>query len=691
MKKAADFLFKYPFLFFTLFLLIAYLPVFLPFFHLKNDLVTQNLPTRFIISESLYSGFFPWWNPYINFGIPQYGDMNTGFWNPFIWIISKTTGYSIYSITIEEMLYILIGGWGIYKTCIELFTKETALITGITYMTCGYIVGHLQHFCWITGTAFFPYVLLFYIRAHKNPALKNFIGGAFSLFFFATTHPGLIIGAFYFFAFTIAFIVLYRRSFCAFLYGKKFWLINSIFFFSGIALSTVVVASNLDVLRHISRGLKISTEQMLLNPTTLQSYISLLVPLAVNKSSFFMTDISMRNVYIGLAGLFGLSIFFRYTRIRVILAVAIPLLFFILLSAGSVFKLFFASFVPLVGYVRMNGEFNYFAILILILLSAAGLTRHFSKKDDSSKKFLSALAWTFGSLIAVSVICMFVSKESEFSFLPGNFSSIKKTIKNLVDNLSFWQLAIIGSSLQLITVLVLKKIPNKKRLVLLVLCFNLVLNTWLILPFTGLGTRSKKEFDNLISKSEKGIHAPELKSINNTAYLNSSLFDDLWLIPSYSKKIGYGKEELYPTQLRTNQVFYSDQPLLKFITNQSYIFLSSDTILNTNTGSDSSAITVQTFAAGYIKVSVVNNDFNYITLLQNDYPHWQVKINGKKTVHFTGFKTFITAPLPKGQAVVEFIFDPAPIKTALWISIVLGSAGIIILLNNRWRNKKVLV
>src|SRR5436853_5192493 len=111
LKKISD----YPFLIFLLFVVIAYFPVLLPSFHLKNDLVTQNLPTRYFISESLYSNYFPWWNPFIHFGIPQYGDMNNGFWNPIMWLFAKFCGYDIWAITYEEMLYILLGRLAIYK------------------------------------------------------------------------------------------------------------------------------------------------------------------------------------------------------------------------------------------------------------------------------------------------------------------------------------------------------------------------------------------------------------------------------------------------------------------------------------------------------------------------------------------------------------------------------------------------
>ncbi len=204
-KKSYTILHRYPSLVFLGFLIIAYLPVFLPFFHLKNDLITQNLPTRFFISESLYSKTFPWWNPYINYGIPQYGDMNNGFWNPLLWIIAKVFGYNVLTITLEEMFYILIGGWGVFKIAKYFrIPVHYSMICGLSYMAGGYIIGHLQHFCWITGTAFFPYVLLFFLRCINEPLVKNFIaGGLFSFLFVSATHPGLIIGSLYFFLFII--------------------------------------------------------------------------------------------------------------------------------------------------------------------------------------------------------------------------------------------------------------------------------------------------------------------------------------------------------------------------------------------------------------------------------------------------------------------------------------------------------
>src|SRR5215203_670315 len=287
------FSFNRPVIILLSFLLLAYLPVFLPFFHLKNDLISQNLSTRFLISESLYSGTFPWWNPYLNYGIPQYGDMNNGFWNPILWCIAKTFGYNVLTITLEEMFYILIGGWAVYKIARHFHISENiSILCSLSYMSGGYIVGHLQHFCWITGTAFFPYVFLFFIRSINRPLIKNFIiGGLFSFLFVSSTHPGLIIGTFYFFFFLTMHLLLIavrnkQPEKCKIIIKS-----SSLFGLLSALFSIIIIVSNAEVLQHITRGTKVTIQETLSHPTTFQSYLSLFFPFAVNQGKFFQTDI----------------------------------------------------------------------------------------------------------------------------------------------------------------------------------------------------------------------------------------------------------------------------------------------------------------------------------------------------------------------------------------------------------------
>ena len=681
MKKIAAKLYQKPFLFFLVFLLAAYLPVFLPFFHLKNDILTQNLPTRFVFGESIYSGFEPFWNPFLHYGNPQYGDMNNGFWNPFQWLIGSTTGYNIYTITLEEMLYILIGGWGIYKTSKEFFAKDIALITGIAYMCCGYMTGHLQYLCWITGTAFFPYVLLFFIRINKNPTLKNFLTGGISVFFFVSaTHPGLIIGAAYFFAFSLLVIYFNRKDFASLFYHPQFWKINLLFFLFSCLLSIVVIASNVDVLQYISRGNKVSLQQSLWAPTTFQSYLSVFLPLPVHKSDFFHTDIAMRNVYIGVAHFTGLLLLLRFLNKRILISLFVPLLFFILLSSGGYFKTFAWKALPLTGFVRLNGEFTYFVILILLFSGAAGIQQIIRKGNYVATIHIFSSLLKATAIIAAAAIIMAIISHSSILFdAPFEMSSGRSIIKSIINNSSFWDMLLIQAVIQAITIYFAKKFILKRSLLVFILCLNFIIITWLTLPFTGLGMMPQKEVQSVINTFPRGIQLQPLVSINNADYINPADYNQFLLIASYSKKIGHINPDQYPVQLNKNADFIADTALFSFIKKQAFIFLSTDTIINASTSFDSAYIKILKSGPGYTKCIIKNTRFQWLTLLQNNYPYWEVKVNGKQAEHMTGFKTFISVPVKQGEYIIEFVFKPTLIKTFMWINLTLLVLALVIL------------
>lgn len=672
MKKIASLLYRHPFWLLLLFLLIAYFPVLLPFFHLKNDILTQNLPTRFVFGESLYSGYEPFWNPFLHYGNPQYGDMNNGFWNPVQWLIGGTVGYNIYTITFEELFYILIGGFGIYKVSREFFNKDVALVTGMAYMCCGYITGHLQYLCWITATGYFPYVLLYFTRVNKNPIVKNFLLGGISVFLFvASSHPGLIIGSAYFFLFTLVVIYINRKSFLQHLYHRRFWLINLLFFLFSCILSIVVIVSNLDILPEISRGGRVSLEQALWAPTTIRSYISTLLPLPVHKSGFFQTDIGMRNVYIGLAHFIGILIFLRTFNRRIFLSFIIPLLFFILLSAGGFFKTFAWHTLPLIGYVRLNGEFTYFVILILLVGGAAGLQSWTGEHHDL--RYRKIINWLM-RIILIAAIGSIIILIAHTSFLYANITgnnSFKGLIKSIIDNCSFWDLFLIQAIIQVISLFFIRKWLASRKGLAIVLGCNLAIITWLTLPFTGLGMMSKRDVQAVINEFPRGIYAQELVSINNAKYIHPVDDQQFMLIASYSKKIGHPLPDQYPVQLNTNAAFISDSALFSFIKKQAFVFLSNDTTIQSVTNFDSANIKVENAGPGKISLVISNKDFKWLNLLQNNYKYWEVRIDGNPVTHYTGFKTFISVPIESGEHRVEFRFTPTPIKTAMWVNIVL--------------------
>ena len=680
-QKATNSFSRHPFVFLLFFLLIAYLPVLLPWFHLKNDLITQNLPTRYFVSESLYSGYLPWWNPFINFGVPQYGDMNHGFWNPVQWLIAKTSGYSVLSITLEELLYILLGGWGTFLLLIKLsVNKEAALISGMAYMGGGFIVGHLQHFCWITGAAFFPYVLLYFLKSIDNPTIKNLASGSiFTFLFLASTHPGLVIGAGYFFLFLLLYLFTTAQHKKIRLYLIK---VTGVFLLGSFLFSTIVIVSNIEVITQMTRGTKVPLSEALNMSTTLKSYISLLFPSAVNKGNFYNTDISMRNIYIGILSLIGLVTYFLRTKFKINWILITGFIFFLLLSGGLFKELFYYVF-PFLGHVRLGGEFTYFLYLFLIIVAAKGL--NYIITDHATQiKPIPVLNYFLVFFIIVTVISGFYTILTNSTVFNSDYFSLK----SFITNLTFFDLFIVSGFTQIAFLLILKRLQNYNYF-LLASAANIVIFTWLALPFTGLGQLSRKEVQNIISSSEKGINTPILKPIKELVFIDQK-YDTIIGSPAfYSKTLGFPYPAPYPTELKTVDSYFKDASTVNFINNQAFIFVSKDSSLQTTTTFDSSVIQLIKYSPTHIKFSINNTDGNYITLLQNNYPRWKVLIDGNKQNHFTIYKTFIGIKAPKGNYTLEYVFYTNDLKLLLMLNLLLLLTAITFIIHPKIKNRIV--
>lgn len=656
---------RFPLLTIFLFVLLAYLPVLLPFFHLKNDVITQNLPTRFFMGEALYSHRLPWWNPYINYGFPQYADMNNGFWNPVQWLIAYFFQYSVLGITLEEIFYILIGGWGIYFLCKQLRCDlRVSLLVSVSYVTGGFIIGHLQHFCWITGTGFFPYVVLFFLKSYELPSIKNFFAGSiFSFLFIASTHPGLIIGSLYFFIFLIIYLFQKHAN------KEQRWKLTETvlwFLFFALLFSPVVWMSDIEGIKQMTRGVKVSYEEALSMPSTLQSYLSLLFPLAVNKGSFFNTDVSMRNTSIGLIGLFGFICFFYRNKKNLI--IILGLAFFVLLSAGILKALFYQ--LPLLGFVRLNGEFFYFVFLSGIVLSAKGLSAAMQSNwwQQLFSKYLNVLVIVFIFSMMLSLAVIFILK------LKLNTSGFKL----LIDSISFWHLLLINSLINVIFCFFYKNNPFNK-IFLAISFIHLVVVTWLGLPFTGIGQMPRSKIQSVINTVPKGIIKPYQKPVNANSYIDSS-YQSLFLeVAFYSKQIGYPRELQYPVELYSVSNFFGDSATQNFINQQSWLFLSADSSVVAKTNFDSNNVQINMYSPTYIKATIHNNGYHFITLLQNNYPGWKVLVDKKPVEHFTVYHSFIGVPIADGTHEVEYFFDASSLEKIAAVNLFILLLGIVTL------------
>jgi len=678
-----------PYLFLFLILLIGYFPVSTFFYGVKNDILTGYLPVRFFISESLASGNMPWWNPYVNFGIPQYADMSSSFWSPVTWLIAGTIGYNVYTITIELLLYILIGAWGMYK-CGDIFgwSKEVKLIAAISYMCSGYIVGHLQHLNWVSGAGFLPWCLWAYHLMLTAFSWKRILKSVFFFYLLlSASHPGIIISSMYFFGcYTVYLLILNskknRFDFSIWVFSKSILLFLFIFLLIGISL----IVSYTEILPFITRGDRAVIENPALNATTIQSWISFLFPFAIVKNdAFFHNDIALRNCYFGVILFTFLISSFNLKR-KETLFFFITGFFFLFLSANNFIQIFCYKYLPLLGYVRLNGEFRIFALFCFIITAASNLQHYLNVKNNSKgiKRILFFLTSVSFVVIIWSFIKLIFTKESiVFSSLNTTHLLSASFLKSVIDQLSFYDVLVLQGTIQLLLLLLTKRIIhfNKPNYFLLIVILDLCTATLLQIPFTGVGTKSSKEIQTLLNASPKGIPVPALKPIilNDQGSAETTAILGNWSF--YNKKPGTNKHSAYPIQFKNEEYLFQSH-VMHFLEQKSFLFFSSNlpdssTLIRHLSGSANKLIDSGTriellaFNPNNIQAKLIVNQPGDVVLLYQDYPNWKYTLNGQSVQHETYLKSFSKINISKpGVYTVSYSFSPDKIKIFAIVSFI---------------------
>ncbi len=645
---------------------------------------TGYLPPRFLMSEVLKTNTLPLWNPYIAFGIPFYGDMSGAYWSPVTWLIASTSGYNAYTLTIEVMIYIVTGAIGMYILSSQYTTKKyICFIAAVAYIGNGYMVGHLQHLNWLSGAAFLPWCLWSINRMFKSSSLQTILIAVLSFYFFiASAHPGIVIGALYFFIPYIVFKLFNRTHISP---GTSIIIpIKTLFTFLLLLLllAAGLIIGYADIYSEFGRKEKLGLELVLAENTTIQSWISILLPFSTTKNpELFNNDIALRNSYCGLLILsFFISGFLKKMKREQIFFLCSSLFFFIL-STGGVFKLFAYKFLPLLGYVRVNGEFRIFTIIGLIII-AVMVIDEFNPADSKQLKKMSLVIKGLIILLAFSFIAgiyIFLNDGKENSLFQTThsfFSNIRPNLKSLVDQISFAETLLIQSVLQisLLALLLFFLKKNKTRQILFIVCIDIILATLMNLPYTGVGKEPVKKINAILQKSPDGIPVPDLKPVNDAATIppdEEKLIGD-WSF--YNKQPGPIHDVYYPIKLNSVVTYYQLQkkdsnynvnrhPLL-FITDSSIKYPLTQ------------ILKIKKDDLTYYSVNQLHLEFTSpqngnLVFLQNSYKYWLVK-NENETSHPSKLVTgFMYIPVKQGNNKLTFEFKPAHIPFLLLSTLVL--------------------
>lgn len=397
---------RYPLLL-ALLILLAIYPFSFFLFIPKWDSIIGYLPYRYFIGEYVSHGHLPLWSPFQRLGYPGYSDLQSGACYPVVWMLLLFGKYTITSLMVEVIITFLIAGLGMYQLSLSLVhCPKTSLLVGLAYGLSGFMTGSTQLLVFLIGVAWLPWCIWSFHRwLISGKAVHALVAVGFLAMNITGASPAFTIILAYILTVMLVWHVLVRRS--------DFTWMKSIVWqgLAGLTFLAILLApyvkSYIDFAPYFNRAGKLPFEAIILNPFTPSTCISFVFPYAVisNSDWFQLTDLSLRNGYFGLLGLFSMLLVmlsfrsYQGNRHRVLAACAVLALWFAMGNETLLYK--WAYSLPGFGYFRHPSFFRAYAILCFLLLAAIGL-KALLKADRLSKRERTALLILGSAVVLVT-------------------------------------------------------------------------------------------------------------------------------------------------------------------------------------------------------------------------------------------------------------------------------------------------
>jgi Bacterial membrane protein YfhO len=683
--------------------LLTYWPLTFGIFSVKNDAIHYFLPYRFNISEALRNGEWPFWSPYIYLGNPILGDMQSGAWNPVVWIFSALGRYDLTLFHYETLLYIFLGGIGMYKLT-NLIIKHplTALLIAVAYMLSGFMLSG-QLINWLSAAAFIPFVIYYYLLTLHTSLSSNAIKTGIALFFlFTSCYPSFFILTAYLLLilFMSAIINRFRKKGTAHFYFGKFLLQHLLIavVFAGLSLPAII--SFIDLLPYYQRGGGTNYFDSVANGFEAQHFLSLLFPFTIKANDIVSaTDVTCRNIYFGIFPLLILFVFppaASQRNIKLFLLAVFSILFS--LGDATPLRKICYKFIPLMDTFRHPSQMRLFFILAILLLGAKGLKKILSAElSTADKKKIRIFSWaTAGMLLTVFIIAFSHSEIMKLFSLLKN-TGLRSAFKNIIEAVSLNDAVALNGAFQLLFiamfVLWLKKILASRSLFSVIWVTNLFIMAQLVLPASFVSKTSPREINDLVHSSPQGFPITNLENSlaenSNDAFEN---FNTIGLSYFYNKKIGISPITNSPSFLLQqdefiqNDILYhyvsalpvvyiadsvlqlKDTALLKQAGICKYAFINEEIKLTIPCNEKTKAI-VKKISANCFEIETETDKQAFLVLCQNYYHHWKVFTDGKPGKIFKTNISFMGTAIAPGNHTIIFKFDPANTIRAMWVQL----------------------
>lgn len=244
---------------FLLILIILFFPVlFLDKVMFYRDLAIQDYPQTEFVMNSIKSGVFPFWNPYIFSGFPQFASIQPPLSYPLIYI------YLLFPFHIGLAVFLIahlfIAFYGVYLIGKKWeFDESICMLGGVVFALNSYTFENYAFQYILAAIAWLPYVFLYFEKSIEKVSLKNFtLLTIFSFLFLSTCR----VDYFYFTSLFLAFYTLLRLIFRDFKLKDKINNIISIWgsFVLGLGLFSFQLLPMYEFLSKTRRGSGINFE-----------------------------------------------------------------------------------------------------------------------------------------------------------------------------------------------------------------------------------------------------------------------------------------------------------------------------------------------------------------------------------------------------------------------------------------------
>jgi hypothetical protein len=674
--------------------LACYWPFTFSVFSAKNDNIIAFLPLRYNISEAIRSGNFPFWSPYIYMGFPMHSDMQSGCWNPFVWIFSLLGRYNLTMLHAEILLYIFIAGISMRSLLQSLrLDRQVCIIGAAAYMMSGFVtdVGG-SNISFLAAVSFIPFVFKYYLLFLRDASFKSALKTSLSLcLLFLTSYPSFFILTCYVLltGLIVSVVTSYKKT--GVFASKRSVLNHAAMILCFLVICAPAIISYWELLPFYRRGTAVTLQMSQQNYFHPSSLVSLLFPTASIKDANAGTDLICRSAYFNSFILIFLAGFIWSRKKRLHYFLLAGILFFLLFSLGEftpVHKLSY-QILPLLNTFRHPANARLFVIVAAIILGCCTL-------NELKDQLLSRKIRWIG--IALLMICIgFFVYALLYSGLPGKIGQLagsnnsRQSFKSFLDNITYTDAILINSSLQILFLGVfiffaLRKnsLPNSMILFFL----NSFLFAQLSIPFTFASKTDPAGINSLLHHFPKGYPLPDLtrSTAQNTVQTQED-YEKVGLVNFYNKKIGAPDRQITPTFMITYDSLLANEYMKKNVFSHPVAFLSTPR-LNLQTGEAATDQQSSTQEGVLRATELTNNQFDFevesgsetiLCLQQVLLPNWKAYIDGRETEIHTSYIAFMHVNVPPGKHKVQFIYWPRHIIYALILSIIAIITSIVLL------------